>query len=143
MAFLRVDDVGDAPSSKLYICPTTSIRIDGPELRAPSRRLGVSAGFLGLNRTSGDCCLSFQGLATAPLSRGPFFRDFSMSSLFPPYPRKPSKKLTPADAAVIKPRLLGGEFCNRIAADFDVNPGRISEIKTGKLFPEVPWVPSK
>ena len=31
-----------------------------------------------------------------------------------------------------------GEFLNRIAADFDVNPGRISEIKTGKRFADIP-----
>lgn len=37
----------------------------------------------------------------------------------------------------IKKRIMSGEFLNRIAADYDVNPGRISEIKTGKLFPEI------
>jgi hypothetical protein len=52
--------------------------------------------------------------------------------------RSPSRQLTADDAAIIKYRILTGEFLNRIAADFDVNPGRISEIKTGKAFAEVP-----
>lgn len=52
--------------------------------------------------------------------------------------RKPSRKLTSTEAAIIKMRIHMGEFLNRIAADFDVNPGRISEIKTGKRFAEVP-----
>ena len=58
-----------------------------------------------------------------------------MASAYPA--RQPSRKLTEEDAAVIKKRLKLGEFQNRIAADFDVNPGRIAEIKTGKLFPHV------
>ncbi|MBS1053519.1 hypothetical protein JK201_07970 [Gluconobacter kondonii] len=55
--------------------------------------------------------------------------------------RKPSKKLTHLDAQIIIARLATKEYQNRIAADFDVNPGRISEIKTGKAFPELqrPW----
>lgn len=52
--------------------------------------------------------------------------------------RSPSRNLTAKDAAIIKNRILRGEFLNRIAADFDVNPGRISEIKTGKRFAEIP-----
>lgn len=52
--------------------------------------------------------------------------------------RRPSRKLTPAEAAIIKMRIQMGEFLNRIAADFDVNPGRISEIKTGKRFADIP-----
>jgi hypothetical protein len=51
--------------------------------------------------------------------------------------RRPSRKLTAADAALIKKRLKAGEFQHRIAADFDVNPGRIAEIKTGKKFAAV------
>jgi len=51
--------------------------------------------------------------------------------------RQPSKKLTIEDAAQIIARLSQREFQNRIAADYDVNPGRISEIKTGKLYPEL------
>ena len=55
--------------------------------------------------------------------------------------RRPSRKLTPADAAIIKRRLQQGEFQHRIAADFDVNPGRIAEIKTGKRFANVGVAP--
>ena len=52
--------------------------------------------------------------------------------------RRPSRRLTEADAAIIKTRLRDGEFQNRIAADYDVNSGRISEINTGKRFRHVP-----
>ena len=53
-------------------------------------------------------------------------------------PRKPSNRIKPADVPWIKRRILRGEFLNRIAADLDVNPGRISEIKSGKRFANVP-----
>ena len=49
--------------------------------------------------------------------------------------RKPSTNLKFKDAVEIQKRIKRGEFLNRIASDFDVNPGRISEIKTGKRFP--------
>lgn len=57
--------------------------------------------------------------------------------------RKPSlsmQRLRPF-VPVIKKRIWQGEFLNRIAADFDVNPGRISEIKTGRRFAEIPPAP--
>lgn len=57
------------------------------------------------------------------------------------YNRRPSPKLNSVVAAIIKKRINSGEFLHRIAADFDVNPGRISEIKTGKRFAEVPPAP--
>lgn len=49
--------------------------------------------------------------------------------------RRPSRRLTFEDAVVIWGRIERGEFLNRIAADFDVNPGRIAEIKMGRRFP--------
>lgn len=52
--------------------------------------------------------------------------------------RKPSYRIREADVPIIKKRILSGEYLNRIAADYDVNPGRISEIKTGKEFPDIP-----
>ena len=52
--------------------------------------------------------------------------------------RKPSYRIKAADVPVIKKRIREGEFLNRIAADYDVNPGRISEIKSGKRFPSIP-----
>lgn len=52
--------------------------------------------------------------------------------------RRPSRPIDPRDVPVIKKRILAGEFLNRIAADYDVNPGRISEIKTGRVFGLVP-----
>lgn len=47
----------------------------------------------------------------------------------------PSNKLTFEDAVRIWPRIWNKEYQNRIAAEYDVNPGRISEINTGKLHP--------
>jgi len=47
-------------------------------------------------------------------------------------------KLTPKDVSVIKARILRGDFQHRIAADYDLNQGRISEIAKGKRFGHVP-----
>ncbi len=52
--------------------------------------------------------------------------------------RRPSYKILPEDVPLIKQRHLKGEFQNRIAADYDVNPGRINEIIKGKKFKDVP-----
>lgn len=57
--------------------------------------------------------------------------------VFPSRHKPASKTLTPIDAAVIKRKLLNGELQSRIAADFDVNQGRISEINKGKKFKDV------
>ena len=46
--------------------------------------------------------------------------------------------LTRNDVGIIKARLLRGDLQHRIAATFDLNPGRISEINTGKRFPDIP-----
>jgi anti-sigma28 factor (negative regulator of flagellin synthesis) len=53
-------------------------------------------------------------------------------------PRKPSYRIRPEDVPEIKRRIQKGEYLNRIAADYDVNPGRIAEIKTGEKFAEIP-----
>lgn len=42
----------------------------------------------------------------------------------------PSKKLTFENAVEIWPKIWAKEYQNRIAAEYDVNPGRISEIKS-------------
>jgi hypothetical protein len=52
--------------------------------------------------------------------------------------RKPSYRIKPADVPMIKKMIREGHFLNRIAAMFDVNPGRIAEIKKGKRFAEIP-----
>ena len=52
--------------------------------------------------------------------------------------QKPSRRIRAADVPMIKKRIRQGEFLNRIAADYDVNPGRISEIKTGKRWSNIP-----
>jgi len=59
-----------------------------------------------------------------------------MASVHPPT-RRPSRKLTDADAARIKKMLREGHLQSRIAATFDVNGGRIAEINTGKTFAHV------
>jgi len=61
-----------------------------------------------------------------------------MASMHPPEPpRRPSRRLTEADAAVIKKMLSEGHLQSRIAAEFDVNGGRIAEINTGQKFAHV------
>lgn len=40
----------------------------------------------------------------------------------------PSYRLTNQDAVEIWPRIWRGEYQNRIAADYDVNPGRINDV---------------
>ena len=52
--------------------------------------------------------------------------------------RAPSYRISPKDVPLIKKRIRMGEFLNRIAADYDVNPGRISEIKSGHRYAEIP-----
>jgi len=52
-------------------------------------------------------------------------------------PRQPSRKLTEHEAVVIIERIKGREFQNRIAADFDVNPARVSDVKMGRLYPHL------
>ena len=47
------------------------------------------------------------------------------------------KDLSRADVAIIKARLARGELQHRIAADYDINAGRISEINTGARFADV------
>ena len=49
---------------------------------------------------------------------------------------RPSYRLTPDDAVVIWLLHWEGEFQNRIAAQFDVNPGRVNEVLKGHRFPE-------
>ena len=46
-------------------------------------------------------------------------------------------KLTPQEVSIIKARISRGDYQHRIAADFDLNQGRISEIATGKRFPPI------
>jgi len=49
---------------------------------------------------------------------------------------RPSRRLTLEDAVQVWVMLLDGWLQSRVAAHFDVNSGRISEIKTGKRFPQ-------
>lgn len=49
-----------------------------------------------------------------------------------------SPPITAELAAIIKRALLKGLFQHQIASVLGVNQGRISEVKTGKAFPQVP-----
>jgi predicted XRE-type DNA-binding protein len=51
-------------------------------------------------------------------------------------PTKPSRRLTLQDAIEVWLRRMRGHLQHHIAAHFGVNQGRISEILTGKHFPE-------
>ncbi|CAA2103725.1 hypothetical protein MBUL_02341 [Methylobacterium bullatum] len=50
--------------------------------------------------------------------------------------RRPSRRLTLEDAIVVWLRHWSGEFQNRIAAAFDVNPGRVNDVLKGRKYPE-------
>jgi hypothetical protein len=50
-------------------------------------------------------------------------------------PRVPSRQLTFEDAVHIWLRYWNGEFQHRIAASFDVNPGRVNEVVKGHRQP--------
>ncbi len=47
-------------------------------------------------------------------------------------------ELTPKDVSEIKARLRRGDFQHRIAADYDLNQGRISEKAKGKRYAHIP-----
>lgn len=46
-------------------------------------------------------------------------------------------KLTLHEVGIIKARILRGDFQHRIASDYDLNQGRISEIAKGRRFSQV------
>jgi predicted XRE-type DNA-binding protein len=50
-------------------------------------------------------------------------------------PRRAPRRLTFADAVEIQRLIRQGVYQHRIAARFDVNQGRVAEIKKGDLFP--------
>lgn len=49
-----------------------------------------------------------------------------------------TKSPTPAQAALIKAARMRGYYCHVIAAYLGMNQGRISEVNTGKRWPDVP-----
>lgn len=49
--------------------------------------------------------------------------------------RSPSHTLTFDDAVEVWIHYWNGQFQNRIAAQFDVNPGRVNEVIKGKRHP--------
>ena len=70
-------------------------------------------------------------------------REYTMTDFVKPggSGRKPSYTIMPTDVPLIKKRIREGDFLNRIAADYDVNPGRISEIKTGLRYADIAAAP--
>lgn len=53
----------------------------------------------------------------------------------PKSPRTPSHHLTFEEAVDVHMRLAAGEIYSRIAARYDVNQGRIADVKFGRLHP--------
>ena len=52
--------------------------------------------------------------------------------------RRKTRRLTPEKAAMIKKLAATTDlYQDQIAAQVDLNPGRVSEVLTGKRFPEV------
>ena len=51
------------------------------------------------------------------------------------HPRQPSRHLSFDDAIQIWKRASEGEFQHRIAADFDVNPGRVNDVLKERKHP--------
>ena len=49
--------------------------------------------------------------------------------------RTPCHRLTFEEAVAVQIRLMRGEMYSRIAADFDVNQGRVADVKFGRLHP--------
>ena len=51
------------------------------------------------------------------------------------HPRTPCHRVTYEEAVEIHIRLMRREMYSRIAADYDVNQGRIADVKFGRLHP--------
>lgn len=47
------------------------------------------------------------------------------------------KHLSIPEVAVIKARILRGDKYHEIASDFRINQGRLSDLKYGRIFPEI------
>jgi hypothetical protein len=50
-----------------------------------------------------------------------------------PATRTPCHRLTFEEAVQVHLRLMDGEFYSRIARDYDVNQGRVADVKLGRL----------
>jgi hypothetical protein len=59
-----------------------------------------------------------------------------MSSTLPKSRRSPSHRLTFDEAVEVHIRLANGEMYSRIAASYDVNQGRIADVRFGRLHPD-------
>ncbi|MEM9394048.1 MAG: hypothetical protein AAGA38_09330 [Pseudomonadota bacterium] len=47
------------------------------------------------------------------------------------------KHLSLAEVAIIKARINRGDKYHEIASDYRINQGRLSDLKYGRIFPEV------
>lgn len=52
------------------------------------------------------------------------------------YANRSSNRLSLEDAVTVWLRHWAGEFQHRIAARYDVNPGRINDVLKGRMHPE-------
>jgi hypothetical protein len=68
------------------------------------------------------------------LSQVPFNGDLDLTAL-PKHHRAPSHHLTFEEAVDVHMRLAAREIYSRIAARYDVNQGRIADVKFGRLHP--------
>lgn len=48
------------------------------------------------------------------------------------------KHLTTAEISVIKARIQRGDLYHEIASDYRINQGRLSDLKFGRIFADVP-----
>lgn len=62
-------------------------------------------------------------------------KDMIVTDLFGEDPGRASRRLSYEEAVQVHLMLMDGWLQSRIAAHFDVNSGRISEINTGKGYP--------
>jgi hypothetical protein len=74
--------------------------------------------------------LMFRSLSWTPIAAS-----FSASWAYPKRQRGPSHRLTYEEAVSVHLRLMSGEMYSRIAASFDVNQGRIADVKFGRIHP--------
>ncbi|MEO0682201.1 MAG: hypothetical protein AAF192_17485 [Pseudomonadota bacterium] len=47
------------------------------------------------------------------------------------------KHLSDAEIAIVKARILRGDLYHEIASDYRVNQGRLSDLKHGRLRPDI------
>ena len=80
---------------------------------------------------SSTVCVAQGDIAVKPLANGSYKRSHIVADVT----KGPSNRLSYQDAIEVWRRYRAGEFQNRIAAVFDVNPGRVNEVLKGHKHP--------